>query len=359
MSGRVALAALTVVALLVSASPLVGAEASADGPSEAVTAVSSENIEETISYLESLGTREFHTEGASLAAEYIYDSLSELGLDVEYQEFELDSVTIRNVVATTPGTPVEEGVYLLGAHYDSENKLVDTYDEAVTIPAPGADDDASGVAAVIEIARVLGTSGLQLQHTLKFVAFGAEEMGYNNMGGLAGSAYFVEQEVAADVQYAGTAILDMIGYRNGTENVVSLIEDDGSHTLADAMVEAVDEHALDLRIDRYTAAWATYSDHSSFWSAGYPSVLVIEEMEPLELMPLNPNYHTSGDTLSTLSMDQVKAVSQALAGGLLELTAPEDEGGGIPTEAVVAGVAAGTGGIAVAAFYIRHRRSER
>jgi hypothetical protein len=58
-------------------------------------------------------------------------------------------------------------------------------------------------------------------------------------------------------------------------------------------------------------------------------------------------------------MDQVKAVSQALAGGLLELTAPEDEGGGIPTEAVVAGVAAGAGGIAVAAFYIRHRRSER
>ena len=324
---------------------------------ETVASVSQANMEETISYLESLGTREFHTEGATQAAEFIFDEFEAMGLDVQRQDFELDSVTVSNIVAVIQGTSEDAGVCLVGAHYDSENGLVDTYEEALTIPAPGADDDASGVAAVLEAARVLASSGVSPESTVKFVAFGAEEMGYDNTGGTAGSSYFVQQEVAADVEYESSAILDMIGYRDGSENIISLIKGYNTDPLSVAFVSAVDEYGLDLRVDEYTAAWATYSDHSSFWDADYPSFLVIEEMDPDELMPVNPYYHTSGDTLQSLSLEQVVVVTQALVGGMLELAWPEEEVDGTQTGVVVTGAAAGVGGIAIAAYYIRKRRS--
>lgn len=357
LSGRAGIAAFA--ALFIFVSPSIASATAASSDSEVVAAVSQTNIEGTIAYLESLGTREFHTEGAAQAAEFIFDEFEAMGLDVQRQDFELDSVTVSNIVAVIQGTSADAGVCLVGAHYDSENNLVDTYDEAVTILAPGADDDASGVAAVLETARVLASSGVEPENTIKFVAFGAEEMGYNNMGGTAGSAHFVQQEVVADVEYEASAILDMVGYRDGAENVVSLIKGYHPDPLSEALVSAVDEHGLDLRVDEYTAEWATYSDHASFWEAGYPSFLVIEEMEPDDLMPVNPYYHTSGDTLQSLSLEQVVVVTQALVGGLLELAWPEEEGGSVPTEAVVAGAAAGAGAIAVTAYYIRHRRSER
>ncbi len=359
LTGLVKAAVLAVLVVSISASIAPRAEGAQASFSEVLESISATNIAETISTLEAFGTREFHTPGAAMAAEYIHGEFEDMGIDVRYQSFELDSVNISNVVASIPGTSPDGGVYLIGAHYDSENREVDTYEEALTMPAPGADDDASGVAAVLEIARAISSSGIVMNHTIKFVTFVAEEMGYNKTGGLAGSSYFVQQEIAAEVEYAGSAILDMIGYRVGTENVVSQIRNYGNSDLPDAMVGAVDEHDLDLRIDQYTAAWLSYSDHSSFWRVGYPSFLAIEEMEPLEYMPFNPYYHSPGDTLSTLSMDQIVVVSQAVAGGLLDLAAEEADTGEFPTEAIVAGAAAGVGAIAVSAYYIRYRRMGR
>ena len=359
MSGHAAAAILTALIATTSLSAFAADAGAAPSAADVMDAISVANIEETIAYLQALGTREFHTSGAQQAAEYIYGQFEAIGLDVSYQSFELDAVTVRNVVATIQGTVPDEGIVLVGAHYDSENQAVDTYDEAITIMAPGADDDASGVAAVLEVARAISSSGTALTHTVKFVAFGAEEMGYNNMGGLAGSRYFVQQEASADVDYAGTAILDMIGYRDGAENVVSLIKDRDNDDLARAMVDAADEHGLDLRIDQYTAPEAKYADHASFWDAGYPSFLAIEEMEPIELMPLNPYYHTAGDTLSTLSLHQVEVVTQAVAGGVLGLASEDTGSGGVPIEVTVAAAAAGAGAIAVAAYYFGHRRTGR
>lgn len=352
-------AALAILTLALASSTMsTGATESSSVP-KTLDSVSAANIAETIDYLQGLGTREFHTAGAAQAAEYIHDEFESMGVDVHYQSFTLDSVNVSNVVATIPGTSSDGGVYLVGAHYDSENQAVNTYEEAVSIAAPGADDDASGVAAVLEIARAISSSGLTIERTIKFVAFGAEEMGYNGTGGLQGSSYFVANEIDDGVEYEGTAILDMIGFRDGTENVVSFIKESDSDSLAEAVVSAVDENGIDLRIDQYTAPGATYSDHAQFWYAQYPSFLAIEEMEPEELMPVNPYYHTSGDTLSTLSLDQARAVTQAVAGGLLELTAAEEAGDGVPVEVVAAGVAAGAGGIAVAAYYFVRRRSGR
>jgi hypothetical protein len=86
----------------------------------------------------------------------------------------------------------------------------------------------------------------------------------------------------------------------------------------------VSEFGIDLSLETMVAPGITYSDHGSFWDAGYPSILVVEVLTPVRYYPVNPYYHTSEDTIDKLSMDQVVAVTQAALGGFL--TVGEDEG---------------------------------
>jgi hypothetical protein len=178
--------------------------AAEDGFVALIESVSAADMMTTVGDLQAFGSREFHLESSHEAAEYIYGRLVETGLAVEYQEFELDGINISNVVAVKEGDDPDAGCFLFGAHYDSENRLVDSLSAAENITAPGADDDASGVAAVIELARLL--SDVALRNTVKFVAFAAEEYGYDNSGGLKGSHHFVASEVEGNVSYEGTAI---------------------------------------------------------------------------------------------------------------------------------------------------------
>jgi hypothetical protein len=101
-----------------------------------------------------------------------------------------------------------------------------------------------------------------------------------------------------------------------------------------------------------------YSDHSSFWGAGYPSMLVIEELSEESYIPLNPYYHTSNDVASSLSEEQMAAVTQALLGGVLQLAVGE-EGSGISSYVAIA-LASSACAVAIAAFMIlRKVRTER
>ncbi len=311
-----ALAAIAVFlsVIVVSGSWTVGADPSDDRYGDLVASVSIGNIEETVATLEAFGSREFHLESSRQAAEYLRSALEDVGVPAELQNFTVVDTPVSNVVGTLQGSDEEAGMYLFGAHYDSENSAVHNLSSAENVSAPGADDDASGVAAVLELARIL--AGSDFPGTVKFVMFGAEEMGYDRSGGCKGSRYFAGEEVADGRTYSGTAILDMVGYRTGDQNKVTLIVNEEGHALAESTLRATETFGVDLDIDVLVAPHVTYSDHSSFWAAGIPSMLVIEELDDLNF-PLNPQYHTSYDTLDTLSLDQVAAVTQALLGGLL------------------------------------------
>lgn len=355
-AGRSVAFALAISFLVPGFIPFSSSGSAEDDFAALVESVSAADLMITVEDLEAFGSREFHLESSREAAEYIYGRLVETGLAVEYQEFELDGINISNVVAIKEGGDPGAGCFLFGAHYDSENRLVDSLSEAENITAPGADDDASGVAAVIELARLL--SDVDLRNTVKFVAFAAEEYGYDNSGGLKGSHHFVASEVEGNVSYEGTAILDMIGYRSGLENRAVIVTKQVGDRMAEETAYAVERYAIDLDIENMVEGRIDYSDHSSFWGAGYPSMLVIEELSEESDLPLNPYYHTSSDVATSLSEGQMAAVTQALLGGVLQLAAGE-EGSGISSYVAIA-LASSACAVAIAAFMIlRKVRTER
>jgi Zn-dependent M28 family amino/carboxypeptidase len=313
-----------------------------------VASVDAVRMSQTISTLQGLGSREFHLESSRQAAEFLLDSFEGLGVQAEHQYFMVGEAQVSNVVATVPGADEGGAMFLFGAHYDSENFAVHDLSAAENTSAPGADDDASGVAVVLELARLLGGAGLPW--TLRFVMFGAEEYGYDDSGGCKGSEHFVQEEVAQGRVYAGTAIMDMVGFRAGEANRAVLVLNSDHDDLASSVTEAVDAFGINLALETREDPAITYSDHGSFWAQGIPSMLVIEELNDRDF-PVNPYYHTSGDTLDTLAMDQVEAVAKALLGGLVLI----DEGGGDGT-LLVFGTVIMSALIVSIASYVHFRR---
>ena len=318
--------------------------------------VSGSEVMEVVTNLQSFGTRDFHTQSAAESAEYIRSELQGMGLETHLQEFYVDEVEVVNVVAVLHPEAASEGVYVVGAHYDSENSLVTNQSEAENVTAPGADDNASGVGVMLEIARVLSNSG-RVTSTVKFVAFGAEEMGYDYSGGLKGSTEFVAIESTANSTLRGAFVLDMVGYRATEENRISLVTNDASRGLSEAMAGAASEFDLDLSVTQELSDSIVYSDHSSFWGQGYRSILIIEELNSVTEKPLNPYYHSSEDTADKLSDEQMTAVAMALLGALLDLTYQGEDSYTRQSYVVVAAVAMAVV-IAVTVLLLRRRKRD-
>jgi leucyl aminopeptidase len=299
---------------------------------------------ETVRDLEDFGSRLYYVESCLEAGTYIFDRFSSLGLNVQYQEFTVEGFTVRNVVAWLNGSDPSAPQFLFGAHYDSANELATDFEAGRTLSAPGADDDASGVAAVIELATIL--SDRTPKSTTKFVAFAAEESGLN------GSFRFVEGEVKASVRYEGTAILDMIGYRLGPNDSALVFTKELGNELADATVSAVEEFDLDISVEVVVDPSITYSDHFPFWLADYPSMLVIEEMTSEGVS--NPYYHTSNDTSDKLSQSQIAGTTAAVLGAFLLLEREPQADNTVIVVAAV-GAVAGTTASVTAYYWIKRK----
>jgi aminopeptidase YwaD len=178
--------------------------------------------------------------------------------------------TSQNVIGTLEGTDPEQGIVYLGAHYDSVSA------------GPGANDDASGVGAMLEAARVLSTSGHRTKATLKFIAFGAEETG------LDGSEYYViEHEDEVTNKGLGMINLDMIAI--GETLLIGNIGSAGS-----ALVDYTRDKAAAMAI-----AWQPFTaeargDHAPFETVGVPAVFLHQSPDPW--------MHTAEDTLDKIDV---------------------------------------------------------
>ncbi len=121
-----------------------------------------------------------------------------LGLDVRYQSFSLGDETLDNIVGVLSGWgPGSDIIYIACAHYDSTS-------ENPGNAAPGADDNASGTAAVLEAARIL--SQYRFKHTLRFVTFAAEEQD------LIGSCCYAAEARSAGTNIGGVINHDMVAF---------------------------------------------------------------------------------------------------------------------------------------------------
>jgi aminopeptidase YwaD len=177
--------------------------------------------------------------------------------------------TSQNVIGTLEGLDPDQGTLYLGAHYDS------------VWFGPGANDDGSGIAAMLEAARVLSMRGHRTKATIQFMAFGAEEVGQS------GSSYYVDtHEEQLLTQALGMINLDMIAVGD-TLNI-------GNIGWADpCLVEYTRYKAMEMGIENWQP-WeaAPNSDHAYFEWVGVPVSFLYQS--------LDPNYHTEDDTLDKI-----------------------------------------------------------
>jgi Zn-dependent M28 family amino/carboxypeptidase len=268
------------------------------GRDTALNSLSTNSYQAFVNTLEGFGTRYYSTPQNGQARDYIYSTFQEYGLAVEKHSFQYGGGTYQNVVGTLAGSDPDAPILLLGAHFDSVSN--DRLNHA-----PGADDNASGTAAVLEIARVL--SAFQPTNTIKFVAFNAEEVG------LVGSNAY-----AADLEASGRMMraminFDMIGYADA--GPIEDFELMGTPWVVDFMAVRFNEigRAVEPHYDLYA-----YSDYVPFSPLNYPgssSLMIIEDTANEVWGGSNPYYHTTGDVSSRLdyefAFDAVRAATLA------------------------------------------------
>lgn len=271
--------------------------------------VTASSLSGTVQTLQDFQTRYASTSNCEAAGESLYAAFSALGLDdVAFQTFTFaGSYTSRNVVAEKTGVTFPDDIYIVCAHYDSTSPTA----TRLTL-APGADDNASGTAAVLEAARVLAP--YELDYTVRFIAFSAEEWG------LYGSRAYAAAARAANERVRGVINLDMIAYADAMPEDLQIIVNPPSEWLADLYLGAAANYGP-LAATKTVDASFVYSDHSPFWDNNYPALLAIED-DPLT----NPYYHRTTDTLSTLQPDFFTASARASLGLLAELAQPVKAG---------------------------------
>jgi len=268
-----------------------------------VSNVSGANLTAGVQGMQDLQTRYASTTNCEAAGEALFASFTALGLDdVRFEPFTFSSYSSRNVVAEKTGETYPDDIFIICAHYDS------TSTHPATL-APGADDNASGTAAVLEAARVLAP--YDFDYTIRFVAFSAEEWGL-----LGSRAYVTRARLGMPDSILGVINLDMIGYADAVPEDLQIIVNGESTWLADLFLAAGPSYGP-VGAKRIVDASFVYSDHAPFWDGGYPALLAIED-NPLN----NPYYHRTTDTLDTLDFDFFTSATRASVGLLAELAQP-------------------------------------
>ncbi len=246
------------------------------------------------------------------AAVYIRAGFEEAGLEARFQEYEADGQTYRNVVGTLG--PRSGTVYVLGAHYDAY------------MERPGADDNASGTAVLMEIARLLGDRD-DLQAQIVFVAFCTEEPPYfasTNMG----SYVHAHQLAAGPDRVAGMICLEMLGYYTEEQPWPMWLLDLAYTDRGDFI--AVTGRWSDRILAREVRSWIdgtagidavsyngpdpgglSYSDHRNYWAEGISAVMITDTA-----FIRNPHYHTAEDTPDTLDYGKMASIAEGVAGFL-------------------------------------------
>lgn len=266
-----------------------------------VSEVSSGELRTTVQDLQDFVTRYASTAGCENAGTYLHDKLGGWGVPVEYQSFSFSGgYSSRNVIAEVRGRSYPEDILIICGHYDSTTRTTPA------LKAPGADDNASGTAAVLEAARIL--SRHPLDFTVRFAAFSAEEWG------LYGSEAYAGLVNRDNERVIGVVNLDMIAWAAAGDRRLDIYVNDDSSWLGERMARAASAYAsLDPR--KIVDPSMIWSDHSSFWDVGYPALLAIESGD-------NPYYHWETDTIDTLDFDFFRETTRAALAVLTELAQP-------------------------------------
>jgi hypothetical protein len=238
-------------------------------------------FEDDVGKLAGLRTRHSRSTEFLGALDWAEGRLNELGYATQIQTVAVPGGTSRNLIADRPGDCAERELVLVTAHLDSVNVT------GFPAAAPGADDNASGSAGVLAIARA--QAGRSTKHDLRLVLFGGEEQG------LFGSTQYVSGLNAAERARISAVInMDMIACKNTGTATVLLEGAPVSQGMIDALA-GIAQASTSLAVQ--TSLKPFNSDHVPFIEAGIPAVLTIEGTDSA-----NDRVHTDRDTLETLDI---------------------------------------------------------
>lgn len=279
--------------------------------SELMGAVSQQNLFAYVQTLEGFGTRNTYSAtdrpqwGIGAARLWIFNEFVRVGngrLQVEFHDFLLNegqpTDNQQNVVATLPGTSTYPGAIVLSAHYDS--RTIDPGDG--TSLAPGANDNGSGVAALLEVARLL--SSRSWRQDIIFIAFAAEEQGRY------GSQAYVTEHMLEGAVFDAVINADIVGGRPGIPQSIRVFADGPDNSPAHQLSRYMDyvgglylpTFFIDVQnaVDRE----GRWSDHVSFLNAGVAAVRITESEEDFE------RQHNSLDTFDQIDYSYLMQVAQ-------------------------------------------------
>lgn len=303
-----------------------------------IDSVSGERLTEHVDRLQRAGghwSRANFTPGLDSAVAYVHrmflgmPGISSVRLDTFFVPSAQAPFNVKpmfNVVATLRGSNPSSGTIVIGAHIDACGSRSPGWDQQWdTMHVPGADDNASGIAAVIEVARLLSDTaiGYTTANTIVFAAFGVEETGPAYTGFLYGSAQYAQRAKANGENIIGMASLDMIGFNDLNNMYLNIAADEHSRWLGRHIVAMNDSFQLGIMLNASPFAYGRWSDHAPFWDQGFSAVCLIECAPPWTGNPYynaNPYYHTTADTLGTLNPHLLKKSTQLAIASFATLT---------------------------------------
>lgn len=231
-------------------------------------------------------------------ADWIKNQFLRFGITNAHTElFYAENLDQYNAVATIPGSVDAEKYIIIGGHHDSI-----TFGSDPMISAPGADDNASGAAAVLEIARIMKANNYQPECTIKFITFAFEEMGGY------GSQFDVQNTLQAGDDIKFVIIFDMIANCTAAQGnwIFHIIPYEGSEGYNDLAYNLIDTHTSLIPYIEYAELNSHASDSYFYWIAGFPTIMYHEAQ-------FSPYYHSINDVVANCNPQYVKEAVKASA----------------------------------------------
>ncbi len=260
-----------------------------------------------------------HLTTLNRVADYIKARFEKIGLEVSFQEFEVDGNVYKNVIAVL--NPQYEQTLLFGGHYDVCGEI------------PGADDNASAVAGIIESARQLYDYREKLPFRVEFIAYVLEEPPYFNTPQM-GSYVHAQSLLDEGREIIGLINYEMIGYFSDepgsqeypVDEMEKIYGDIGNFIAITAnpasalFLEQLNIGAMEAKLPVYemvlpdALADITSSDHLNYWEMGFNAVMVTDTAHFR-----NPHYHQPTDTMETLDFEKMGYVVDAVVEAVLKM----------------------------------------
>jgi hypothetical protein len=287
--------------------------------------VSIDRIRSHIQALEGIRHPLAAPEALDRAARYTWKSLQSMGYEMTEHRFYEDNREFTNVIASRSGNRFPEQRVIVLAHYDTVSAT------------PGADDNASGVAVLLEVAEVL--KPFQFERSVQFIGVNLEENARENdhTSGTRGSGALATYARENDWTIEGVVVLESVAYAGDSAvqtapanipfkvpevgNFIAVVGNENSLRLIRGFAQVIERYRLPLPYELIVVPGAgevlpdtRRSDHAPFWDNCYKAVMITDTTNFR-----NPHYHKPGDTLQTLNLAFATEVCRATAGLVLEI----------------------------------------